>query len=67
MVWIYYYIGVKRERRQDMKYTVIELTMDGSFFSTKVHGLTKEEAENAAKKMTIEDQNGSEYVVEEEH
>lgn len=50
-----------------MKYTVTELTMGGSFFSTKVHGLTKEEAENAAKKMTIEDQNGSEYFVEEEH
>ena len=56
-----------KERGQDMKYTVTELTMDGSFFSTNVHGLTKEEAENAAKKMTIEDRNGSEYFVEEEH
>lgn len=50
-----------------MKYTVTELTMDGSFFSTNVHGLTKEEAENVAKKMIIENQNGSEYFVEEEH
>lgn len=50
-----------------MKYTVTELTMDGSFFSTNVHGLTKEEAEKVAKKMTIKNQNGSEYFAEEEH
>lgn len=50
-----------------MKYTVVEVTMDGSFFDTKVHGLTKKEAEKLAKKMTVEDSNGSEYFAEEEH
>lgn len=50
-----------------MKYTVTELTMDGSFFNTNVHGLTKKEAEKLAKKMTIKDQSGSEYFIEEEH
>ena len=56
-----------KERGQDITHPVTELTMNGSFFSTKVHGFTQEEAEKAAKKMTIEDQNGSEYFVEEEH
>ena len=50
-----------------MTYTVTEVTMDGSFFNTNIHGLTKEEAENIAKKMTNENQHGSEYFAEKEH
>lgn len=56
-----------KERGQDMKYTVTELTIDGSFFSTNVHGLTKEEAEEVAKEMTANDLHQSEYFAEEEH
>lgn len=50
-----------------MTYTVTELTTDGSFFDTNLHGLTKEEAEKAAKEMTINDLHQSEYFAEEEH
>ena len=50
-----------------MKYTVTELTTDGSLFGTNLHGLTKEEAEEAAKEMTADDLHQSEYFAEEEH
>lgn len=50
-----------------MKYTVTELTTDGSLFDTNVHGLTKEEAEEVAKEMTANDLHQSEYFAEEEH
>lgn len=50
-----------------MKYTVTELTTDGSFFDTNLRGLTKEEAEEVAKEMTDDDFHQSEYFAEEEH
>lgn len=50
-----------------MKYTVIELTTDGSLFDTNLHGLTKEEAEETAKEMTANDLHQSKYFAEKEH
>ena len=47
-----------------MTYTVVELTEDGSFFDTAYKHVSKEAAEDIAKKLNATELEGSEYFVE---
>ena len=47
-----------------MTYTVVELTEDGSFFDTSYKYVSKDAADDIAKKLNATELNGSEYFAQ---